>query len=160
MTESQISGKLALVIDSEPGARATLRELLESRGHDVVHASNGLAGLELLQRLPTSFSLVLVDLEVHGFPGLAVVETLRIFRPELPVLCMSRQVTAVPNGCLRKPIDHVALDALLDPAAAAGGDWASSVDEETVMEVQTRYGSGGDLVEAALQLSKKLPNQD
>jgi CheY-like chemotaxis protein len=160
MTEPQVFGKLALVIDSEPGARAAIRELLESRGHDVVHASNGLAGLELLQRLPTSFSLVLVDLEVNGFPGLAVVETLRIFRPELPVLCMSRRVTAVPNGCLRKPIDHEALDALLNPAAAAGVDWALSVDEETVMEAQTRYGSGGDLVEAALQLSKKLPNQD
>ena len=160
MTEPQIFGKLALVIDSDAGSRAVLRELLESRGHDVVHSTSGLAGLELLQRLPTSFSLVLVDLEVHGFPGLAVVETLRIFRPELPVVCMSRRVTAVPHGCLRKPIAHEALDALLDPAAAAGEDWESSVDEETVIEVQTHYGSGGDLVEAALHLSKKLPNKD
>jgi CheY-like chemotaxis protein len=149
--------KLALVIDSDPTSRAPLRRLLESRGHDVIYSSSGLAGLELVQRLPSSFSLVLVDLDLSGLPGAAVVETLRIFHPELPVYCMSRRVTALPAGCLRKPIIPEALDSLFQPPSdTPGEDWEFSVDEGLVAELRTRYGSGGDLVEAALELSKGL----
>jgi CheY-like chemotaxis protein len=153
--------KLALVIDSDPTARASVRELFESRGHDVVHSSNGLAALELIQRLPSSFSLVLVDLDVSGFPGAAVMEALRIFRPDLPVYCMSRRVTALPARCLRKPIGSETLDAMLEPASeSAIGDWELSLDEETIAEARARYGSGQDLVEAALELSKGLRRED
>jgi CheY-like chemotaxis protein len=138
-----------------------MRELFEARGHDVIHCSNGLAALELIQRLPVSFSLVLVDLDVSGFPGAAVVEALRMFRPELPVYCMSRRVTALPARCLRKPIGAEALDALLEPGSESPvDDWELSVDEETVAEVRARYGSGRDLVEAALELSKGLRREE
>jgi CheY-like chemotaxis protein len=153
--------KLALVIDSDPTSRASLRGLLESRGHDVIYSSSGLAGLELIQRLPSSFSLVLVDLDVGGLPGAAVVETLRIFHPELPVFCMSRRVTVLPAGCLRKPIVPDALDSLLEPASdASSEDWELSVDEETVAGMRARYGTRRDLVEAALELSKRLRREE
>ncbi len=153
--------KLALVIDSDPTARASLRELFEARGHDVIYCSNGLAALELIQRLPSSFSLVLVDLDVGGFPGAAVLEVLRMFRPDLPVYCMSRRVTALPARCLRKPIDPEALDALLGPGSESPVDnWELSLDEDTIAEVRARYGSGRDLVEAALGLSKGLRREE
>lgn len=153
--------KLALVIDSDPTSRASLRELLESRGHDVINASNGLAGLELIQRLPSSFSLVLVDLDLIGLPGSAVVDALKIFRPELPVYCMSRRVTALISGCLRKPIVPEALDALMVPGSGTPTDeWELSVGEETVGEMRARYGPGGDLAEAALELSRGLRREE
>ena len=151
--------KLALVIDSDPTSRASLRELLESRGHDVINASNGLAGLELIQRLPSSFSLVLVDLDLIGLPGSAVV--LRIFRPELPVYCMTRRVTALTSSCLRKPIVPEALDARLVPGPETPTDeWELSLGEETVAELRVRYRTGGDLVEAALELSRGLRREE
>jgi CheY-like chemotaxis protein len=153
--------RLALVIDSDPTSRGLLRELLESRGHDVIHSSSGLAGLELIQRLPSSFSLVLVDLDVSGFPGAAVVHALRIFRPGLAVYCMSRRLTASPAGCLQKPVLAEQLDALLAPGAESSADeWGLSLDEETIAEARARYGSGQDLVEAALELSKGLRRED
>jgi CheY-like chemotaxis protein len=153
--------KLALVIDSDPTSRGLLRALLESRGHDVVFSSSGLAGLELIQRLPASFSLVFVDLDVSGLPGAAVVEALRIFHPGLPVFCMSRRVTALPAGCLRKPIVPEVLDSLFEPTSDVSEEgWELSVDEETVAEMRARYGSGMDLVEAALELSKGLRREE
>ena len=150
--------KLTLVIDSDPTSRAPIRELLESRGHEVIHSSSALAGLELIQRLPSTFSLVLVDLDVSGLPGLAAVHALRMFSPELPAYCMSRRITAIPGGCLRKPLHPEALDALLADDSSAD-EW-DSLSEEIVAGARARYGSGQDLVEAALELSKGLHGAD
>lgn len=161
MTENQTPGSgLALVIDDDVNARRSIRELLESRGHDVVHASNGLAGLELIQRLPSSFGVVLVELDLKGLPGAVVVETLRIFRPDLPVLCMSgRRVAAHPSGCLRKPIEPEVLDQLLQSVRSSAVDgWGA--DERSIAVARARYAEGADLVEAALELSRGLPGNE
>jgi DNA-binding response OmpR family regulator len=163
MTENQTPGSsLALVIDDDVNARRSIRELLESRGHDVVHASNGLAGLELIQRLPSSFGMVLVELDLRGLPGAVVVETLRIFRPDLPVLCMSgRRVAALPSGCLRKPIEPEELDQLLRSMRSSAADgWELGADEDSIAVARARYAAGADLVEAALELSKGLSGNE
>jgi len=163
MTENQTSrSSLALVIDDDVNVRRSIRELLESRGYDVVHASNALAGLELIQRLPSSFRLVLVELDLRGLPGAVVVETLRILRPDLPVLCMTgRRVAALPSGCLRKPIEPEELDQLMrsvrNPTAAG---WELGADEGSIAVARARYAEGADLVGAALEISKGLPGNE
>ena len=162
MTENQTPGSsLALVIDDDVNVRRSIRELLESRGYDVVHASNGLAGLELIQRLPSSFGLVLVELDVRGLPGAVVVETLRIFRPDLPVMCMSgRRVVALPSGCLRKPIEPEELDQLMRSVRNPAAGWELGADEGSIAVARARYAEGADLVGAALELSKGLPGNE
>ena len=74
------------------------------------------------------------------------------------VLCMTgRRATARPAECLRKPIDPEELELVLRPAQGTPRDgWEWSADEATIAAIRARYAAGGDLVEAALQLSKGL----
>jgi CheY-like chemotaxis protein len=153
---------LVLVIDDDNDGRRAIRRTMGSLGFDVVQASTGLVALELVQRLPHSFQFVLTDLDLPGLPGALVMETLRLFRPELPVLCMGESkavgVAAVPNGCLRKPLQEAELRRQLDAAlAGARTGWtpfAGSVSEQAVTRARARYAEARSLVEAALELAR------
>ena len=118
-------GRLVLLVDYDVDSRRQARHLLELRGMEVVQASNGMAALELIQRLPRSFRLVLTDLDLPGIPGPVVVETLRIFRPDLPVLCMSATRTVAGRvevkRCLSKPLQGGELEAMLEESASGWG---------------------------------------
>jgi CheY-like chemotaxis protein len=153
-------GKLVLVVDDDEEARRDLRALLESRGLDVVNASTGQAALELIQRLPASFHLVVIELELRGLPGVIVVETLRLFRPELPIICLTDNRAMQLAGCLRKPLIAADLDEQLATLAAGGAaSWTAGAvfDEQAVTRARARYAAGGDLIEAALELARALP---
>ena len=104
--------RLVLLVDDDVDSRRHVRRLLELRGMEVVQATNGLAALELLQRLPRSFRVVLTELDLPGLPGLVIVETLRLFRPDLQVLCMStgRVTFGRSRRCLTKPLQSTELD--------------------------------------------------
>lgn len=151
--------RLVLLVDNDVEARRHARHLLELRGVDVIQASNGMAALELIQRLPRSFRLVLIDLDLPGLPGPMVVETLRLFRPDLPVFCMSPadagSQAAELRSCLAKPLRDGALGATL----AEGDDgWKprdpGRVSEAAAARARACFAVGGDLVEAALELAR------
>lgn len=154
---------LVLVIDHDTDARRVLRRALESWGFDVVQAGTGIVGLELIQRLPDRFRFVLVDLDLPGLPGRAVVETLVRLRPELPVVCVSAAyaVTGAPvAGCLSKPLEESRLERQVQEILAGGGDpWVSqtAVAPNVVARVRARYETTGDLVEAAIALAQAMP---
>ncbi|HET8625702.1 MAG TPA: response regulator [Gemmatimonadales bacterium] len=153
---------LALVIDDEPDSRRETRRLLGALGFDVVHAATGLVGLELVQRLPESFALVLTDLTLRGVPGAVVVEALRLFRPELPVLCMGRAravgVPALPQRCLAKPLQAAELrarvEAVLNGVPNEGELSSQPLSGEVVARAREQYAAGRGLVEAALELAR------
>ena len=153
--------RLALVIDPDTACRGSIRRMLAALGFDVVQAANGLVGLELIQRLPESFGLVLTDLDLPGVPGVVVVETLQRFRPGLPVVCMGRSaaVAAAPaTGCLLKPLDAGELKAQIESVLAGtrshwDGD-RSVAAQEAVLRAEARYAQGNSLVEAALELAR------
>jgi CheY-like chemotaxis protein len=151
--------RLVLLVDNDVEARRHARHLLEVRGVDVVQASNGMAALELIQRLPRSFRMVLTDIDLPGVPGPMVMETLRLFRPDLPVFCMSAARTApgaleIPS-CLPKPLLHGALEAAL---AEGDNGWkprdVGRVSEKAAARARACFAAGGDLVEAALELTR------
>lgn len=164
MDEERTRGNLALVIDDDAEARRSARALLEARGYDVVHASNGVAALELIQRLPDSFSLVFTELDLQGLPGTALIEALRLFRPDLAVVCVSGRRSAVlPGGCLQKPVQADELDVQL--GAIRGGmptRWEAPVlaDDQAIARAKARYALAGDLVEAALELARGLTSEE
>ncbi|MGH7630052.1 MAG: response regulator [Gemmatimonadales bacterium] len=150
-----------LVIDGDSDSRRAVRRMLSNLGFDVVQASNGLVGLELIQRLPRNFQFVLTDLDLPGVPGAVIMETLRLFRPELPVLCMGEGkavgVFAVPERCLSKPlraeelrpqVQAVLADA---PRWEPGPGWAT---EQAMLRARARYAEGKSLVDAALELAR------
>ena len=150
-------GGLVLLVDYDVDSRRQVRHLLELRGLEVVQASNGMAALELIQRLPRSFRLVLTDLDLPGIPGAVVVETLRLIRPDLPVLCMSATRTAAGNveakPCLLKPLEDGELEAMLEESASGWElERLLGVSDELAARVRARFAVVGDLVEAALEL--------
>jgi CheY-like chemotaxis protein len=58
-----------LVIDDEPGVRATVRRFLASVSHDVREASDGAAALALLGG-PEAIDLVITDVYMAGMDGI------------------------------------------------------------------------------------------
>lgn len=78
-----------LVIDDVPAFTALLRMTLESQGHHVAEAHDGLSGLAMLEREP--FDLAIVDMMMPGLDGMALIRRLRARNdPQAPaVLAMS-----------------------------------------------------------------------
>jgi CheY-like chemotaxis protein len=152
-------GKLVLLVDYDVESRRQARHLLELRGMDVVQASNGMAALELVQRLPQSFQLVLTDLDLPGIPGPVVVETLRIFRPDLVVLCMdgTRTISGASKTrrCLSKPLQDGELEAALIQSASGWElERLLAVPDVVAARARARFAVVGDLVEAALEIHR------
>ena len=124
-----------------------------------MQASNGIAALELIQRLPQSFRLVITALDLPGITGAAVIETLRIFRPDLSLLCLAASRVLADaeemKGCLSQPLRSSDLEAALDDGTT---DWEpqrlTAVPVAVAAQARARFAMGGDLVEAALELSR------
>lgn len=64
-----------LVIDDVPAFTALLRMTLETRGHHVAEAHDGLSGLSMLEREP--FDLAIVDMMMPGLDGIELIRRLR-----------------------------------------------------------------------------------
>ena len=157
------AGKLVLLVDDDVQARRHARQLLEVRGMEVVQATNGLAALGLIQRLPGSFRLVVTELDLPGVSGAVLVGTLRLFRPDLPVLCVyqSRAGAGVSalSGCLMKPLDGSELHGAVESLLRGGpSEWeprfTDGLSESAATRARARFAVGKDLVEAALELAR------
>src|SRR5688572_10419768 len=149
--------RLVLLVDDDVESRRHARHLLEERQLEVVQASNGIAALELIQRLPHRFRLVLTELDLPGLSGAVLTETLRLFRPEIPAVCMSARTGAgAVSGrrCLAKPLQDPDLRAALANGSLSGQESGPTFPEVWVARARARYAAVGDLVEAALELAR------
>jgi CheY-like chemotaxis protein len=145
--------RLVLLVDDDADSRRHTRHLLELHGMQVVQASNGMAALELIQRLPQSFRLVITEMDLPGLPGAVVQETLRIFRPDLPALCISSRAVD-GRRCLSKPLQAPELLAAIREAPGVYGSDGGGPPEAHVARARACYARVGDLVEAALELAR------
>jgi two-component system KDP operon response regulator KdpE len=75
-----------LVVDDEPPIRKLLRMGLGSQGYEVLEASNGKTGLELLAQQP---GLVILDLGLPDIDGLDVLQTMRLRNESVPIVVLS-----------------------------------------------------------------------
>jgi two-component system, chemotaxis family, chemotaxis protein CheY len=76
-----------LVIDDDEQIREMVRRILESRGHTVEDADQGVAGIAYVaQRAP---DLVITDIFMPGQDGIEVLLELRKAFPKLKVIAMS-----------------------------------------------------------------------
>jgi DNA-binding response OmpR family regulator len=76
-----------LLIEDDPRIREIVERGLGARGFVVSAASDGVAGLELAQKLDVD--LVLLDLMLPGRGGLQVLEEIRLARPRVPVIAVT-----------------------------------------------------------------------
>jgi len=70
-----------LVVDDEPAILQTLRDLLETQGHEVRLAADGEAGLEIA--LSEEFELVISDISMPRLSGIELLSRLEVERPHL-----------------------------------------------------------------------------
>ena len=101
-----------LVIEDDPDIREIERAVLGCAGHEVITASNGLAGLELLERQRPC--LILLDLMMPVMDGLTflVERAKRAIAREVPVLCVS----AGADHMIQRALELGASDCLVKPA--------------------------------------------
>jgi CheY-like chemotaxis protein len=115
-----------LVVDDEQAILAVVREGLERAGHTVTVASSAARALELFERDPEAFDLILTDLSMPGETGTALIARLRQRRPRVPCLLMTgrgdegmaRDVGALGlHEVLAKPFSIAALLEAVERAA-------------------------------------------
>ena len=97
--------RTVLVVESDPGVRALLVDLLDDAGYAVMHAERGYQGLQIAER--NAPSVALVDHDLPDVSGLELLEHLR--RSEatrrIPVILMSGRVQQLDDGACGA--DHV-----------------------------------------------------
>ena len=100
-----------LVVDDDPLLIKSLRDILESDGHDVVAATGGQAGIETFRAAAQSdrpFALVVTDLGMPGVDGRKVAEAVKTAAPGTPVVMLTgwgERMSA--EGDIPPHVDHV-----------------------------------------------------
>ena len=80
------TGKTVLIVDDEPSVRMLVTEVLEDLGYSPIEASDGPAGLQILQS-EAAIDLLITDVGLPGgINGRQLADAARITRPELKVL--------------------------------------------------------------------------
>jgi len=152
----RVSAPLALLVDEDPMTRNVLRPLLRPHGLEVVQARAGVAALELLQRVARRFRLVVVSLEMEGVSGAVVLETVRLFRPELATICLTSaaRAAAVAQGCITKPAGSDALRERITEAlcGAPGRMPASRLAPQVIARATQAFERAGSLMAAAREI--------
>jgi len=80
-----------LVVDDEEWMRDACAQILQPEGFEVMTAADGQTGLELARRQGPD--LVLVDLKMPGMDGLAYLESVKTFDPEIGAIVITGYAT-------------------------------------------------------------------
>jgi two-component system cell cycle sensor histidine kinase/response regulator CckA len=106
------NGHTVLIIDDEDLVRDVVARMIEDLGYAAITATDGTAGLAIVDSLP--IDAVLVDLTMQQATGPHVVSALRERRPNLPIiLCSGFDRSASADAYLPKPFRIDALDQTL-----------------------------------------------
>jgi len=155
-------GRFVLLIDSDPATRAAMRPLLPRYGLELVQARTSVAAIELLQRMAANFRMAVVSLEMPGIPGSVLIETLRVFRPEMALVCVSGGTTALVGAhtCLPKPVNGTELRAQMEDALAGKPTSPMpAASPEAIARAQAAFAGSGRLLDAARELARGMPGE-
>ncbi|HXD72991.1 MAG TPA: response regulator [Vicinamibacterales bacterium] len=113
-----------LVVDDSGLARRTMRQILESAGHQVAEATDGISALE--QFYVEKPDVVMLDLVMKGMYGLDVLNKLRELDPAVKVIVVSADIQTSSQDMVRdaggiafvnKPFDRQDILTALDRTA-------------------------------------------
>ena len=112
-----------LLVDDERAIVDMLAYILGELGYQVLGVENGTQALEILQRAPDKFDVLLVDLMMPEVTGLELIRQARSARPNVPVILCSgqpisehelrRKGIGAPAVVLAKPINMASLSGAL-----------------------------------------------
>ena len=114
-----------LVVDDSGLARRTMRQILESAGHQVAEATDGISALE--QFYVEKPDVVMLDLVMKGMYGLDVLNKLRELDPAVKVIVVSADIQTSSQDMVReaggiafvnKPFDRQDILTALDRTTA------------------------------------------
>lgn len=133
------SGEAVLVVEDETAVRDLVVEVLQELGYRAVEASDGPAGLKLLQS-KMRFDLLVTDMGLPGLNGRQLADAARVHRPDLKVLFMTgyAENAAIANGFLEPGMEMITkpfgIDALVtrirDMIEASGNIDSRSIGSE------------------------------
>ncbi|GAB4527153.1 MAG: response regulator transcription factor [Anaerolineales bacterium] len=126
-----MKGKI-LVVDDEPTARRSWREILRLEGYHVETAAEGKAALEILRN--QAFDVILLDLKMPGMSGVEVLQTVSKTYPDIQVIVLTA------HGSLDSAIEALrqgAHDYLLKPASTE--DVLSSVADALAVRSELQH---------------------
>ena len=78
---------LVLIVDDDEAVRTTLYKVIRSNGLDAELASSGEQALQLTEK--SHYDLILLDVNMHGMDGFAVVQKLRSRGIKTPIIIVS-----------------------------------------------------------------------
>jgi DNA-binding NtrC family response regulator len=160
--------QLVLVADDDPSILNILRLGLQSKGYEVLTASDGAAALALLDQ--QSPDLAFLDIEMPGASGIEVLRHLRKEHPALPVVIMTAHgtvayaVEAMKEGAtdfMTKPFEMDQL--LLVVQRAMGREGLRREAEALRSEVDSRYdlvATSSPAMQAVIDTAKKAALSD
>jgi CheY-like chemotaxis protein len=99
------SKKRILIIDDDEAVLSVMSDLLAFLGYDVRATSEGLDGIDLLQR--EMFDLVIVDMIMPQIGGLALSKVIRQERPETPIVAISGHYEKIISTVHRPEVDAI-----------------------------------------------------
>ena len=112
------ASETVLVVDHNDSVRKVTRQFLESRGYQVLDASDATGAERIVKLFVGPIHVLLVEVEIPRMGGPALADGLRSLHPEIRVLFMSdrTQTELIKQGQLgirvpfiRKPFDRVRL---------------------------------------------------
>jgi len=87
-----------MVVDDEPDIVNWACKAIERLGYVVKGHTDPAAALEELKRAPDQCQLVILDQVMPGIPGPMLVEEIRRFRPDMPIIMWSGNQDLIPAG--------------------------------------------------------------
>ena len=78
-----------LVAEDEPAVRDLVKRVLESAGHEVMAASNGVEAVALFRSYPDAIDLVITDITMPVMDGIQAALRIRETRSHVRIVCMS-----------------------------------------------------------------------
>ncbi|MBZ5591578.1 MAG: response regulator [Acidobacteriia bacterium] len=115
--------KRILIVDDDPGVHGQLVEALQAPDRQIDSAHDGLEGLARIEATP--YDLVLADLTLPGFDGLALLQRTRQLWPSTPVVVITDSwtpedvVSSIRGQAFAYFSKPLAMGAVVDIAASA-----------------------------------------
>jgi DNA-binding response OmpR family regulator len=101
-----------LSIDDSKAVHAFLDRSLTGTPHKLIHAMDGIEGLEILKKNGSKISVILLDWEMPGLTGPEVLDKIRSFGSKVPVIMVT---TKNDPSEMKKVLEAGAVEYIMKP---------------------------------------------